>query len=158
MKQKINSKILTKIGRVLSKHGIGVRNSEFTQISKRDFTFKRCLEVLNADYGFVVCANTKNDNVAVVKIESSTNAFYIFKDGEAVDKEKAEQNYYYDYTVSRVELKNNYDSFFVVNPQDRIETQQADRASARKEDPLLKKHAEVLGRLMVQDLSELPLT
>lgn len=59
MKQKINSKILTKIGRVLSKHGIGVRNSEFTQISKRDFTFKRCLEVLNADYGFVVCANTK---------------------------------------------------------------------------------------------------
>lgn len=96
----------------------------------------------------------KNDNVAVVKIESSTNAFYIFKDGEAVDKEKAEQNYYYDYTVSRVELKNNYDSFFVVNPQDRIETQQADRASARKEDPLLKKHAEVLGRLMVQDLNK----
>lgn len=154
MKQKINSKILTKIGRVLSKHGIGVRNSEFTQISKRDFTFKRCLEVLNADYGFVVCANTTNDNVVVVKIESSTNAFYIFKDGEAVDKEKAEQNYYYDYTVSRVELKNNYDSFFVVNPQDRIETQQADRASARKEDPLLKKHAEVLGRLMVQDLNK----
>lgn len=154
MKQKINSKILTKIGRVLSKHGIGVRNSEFTQISKRDFTFKRCLEVLNADYGFVVCANTTNDNVVVVKIESSTNAFYIFKDGEAVDKEKAEQNYYYDYTVSRVELKNNYDSFFVVNPQDRIETQQADRASARKEDPLLKKHAKVLGRLMVQDLNK----
>lgn len=156
MKQKIDSKILTKIGRVLSKNGIGVQKSEFTQISKRDFTFKRCLEALNVDHGFVICANTTNDNVAVVKIESSTKAFYIFKDGEAVDKEKAEQDlrYYSDYTASRVELKNNYDSFFIVNPQDRIETQQADRTSARKEDPLLKKHAEVLGRLMVQDLNK----
>lgn len=91
MKQKINSKILTKIGHVLSKNGIGVQNSEFTRITKRDFTFKRCLEALNADHGFavVVCVNTKNDDdVAVVKIENSTTAFYIFKDGEAVDKKK----------------------------------------------------------------------
>ena len=72
MKQKINSKILTKIGRVLSKHGIGVRNSEFTQISKRDFTFKRCLEVLNADYGFVVCVAQVINSIEIMKHKKRT--------------------------------------------------------------------------------------
>ena len=51
-------------------------------------------------------------------------------------------------------MKDNYNVFFIVDPQDRVDTKQADRASTHKEDPLTKKHAEVLGRLMIQDLNK----
>lgn len=149
MKQKIDSKFLTKIGRALSKHGVGVQKSEFVQIPKRNFSFKNCYEKSNGEEAFVVCVNTAKDYVSVICIENSygeLEAYYLIDKNEMLS---------YDGATARVDdVKKEHNLFFVVVSQDNIKGKRDARAASKGDDSLLATHARVADRMIVQDINK----
>lgn len=85
MKKTIDKKILTKVGRILARYGIGVENSEFKHIPGYRFRLGAALPSKTgdqtADSGYVIVI-TKDNDVKVVQVENGRTASIVYQKGE----------------------------------------------------------------------------